>query len=152
MVAPAPDPQLRPTRLPVWGQVLIASLLLASFSSGVAIWLGQEQQAETLVTPSWLRATIQLHGSLNPVQGVLFGILLCHHIRVGWQRRINLLFGFLLEAVFAGLIATGAGLYYAPETWHDRVALTHRWLGLALPVALGCHWAAAHAWIKRLDR
>jgi hypothetical protein len=147
---PALDPATRPTRLPVWGQCLAALLLLASFFSGVAIWWGQTLQAEEMVTPAWLRGTVILHGALNPVQCVLFGVLLCHHIRVGWQLRANLLAGFLLEAMFAGLIVTGAGLHYAPESWRDRLILTHRIFGLALPITLGLHWLVAHFWIRRV--
>jgi hypothetical protein len=148
---PAPNPADRPTRLPVWGQGLIALLLLASFVSGLAIWWGKTMQAEEMVTPSWLRGMVILHGCLNPVQCVLFGILLCHHIRVGWQLRVNLFAGFLLEGIFAGLILTGVAMYYAPESWHDRVAWLHRAFGVALPVSLGLHWLAAHFWIRRLS-
>lgn len=147
---PAPNPAERPTRLPVWGQWLIALLLLASFGSGIAIWWGKTVQAEEMITPGWLRGTVILHGCLNPAQCVLFGVLLCHHIRVGWQMRANLLAGFLLEGVFAGLILTGIGMYYAPENWHDRVVWVHRLCGVALPVTLGLHWLTAHFWIRRV--
>ena len=105
---------------------------------------------EEMITPGWLRGTVILHGCLNPVQCILFGVLLCHHIRVGWQMRANLLAGFLLEGVFAGLILTGVAMYYAPETWHDRVVWGHRAFGVALPVTLGLHWLTAHFWIRRV--
>ena len=147
---PTPNPAERPTRLPVWGQWLIALLLLASFGSGIAIWWGKTIQAEELITPAWLRGTVILHGCLNPVQCVLFGILACHHIRGGWQMRANLFAGFLLEGVFAGLILTGVAMYYAPEPWHDRVVWAHRVCGLGLPVTLGLHWVVAHFWIRRV--
>ena len=146
----APTPADRPTRLPVWGQGLIALLLLTSFVTGIAIWWGKTVQAEEMVTPSWLRGIVVLHGCLNPLQCILFGILLCHHIRVGWQIRANLLAGFLLEGVFAALILTGVAMYYAPENWHDRVVWLHRAFGVALPVMLGLHWLAAHFWIRRI--
>ena len=145
-----PNPSERPTRLPVWGQWLIALLLLLSFVSGVAIWWGKCLQAGQLVTPGWLRATVILHGCLNPVLCVLFGILLCHHIRVGWQMRANLLAGVLMETVFAGLILSGMGMYYAPENWHDNIVWLHRAFGVAMPVSLGLHWLTAHFWIKRV--
>jgi hypothetical protein len=125
-------------------------LLLASFVSGIAIWWGKTIQTEEMVSPSWLRGAVVLHGCLNPVQCVLFGILLCHHIRVGWQMRANLVAGFLLEAVFAALILTGVGLYYAPDSWHESIEWTHRICGIALPVLLGFHWIAAHFWIRRV--
>ena len=147
---PAPNPSERPTRLPVWGQWLIVLILLLSFASGIAIWWGKTLQAEQLVTPVWLRGTVILHGCLNPIQCVLFGILLCHHIRVGWQMRANLFAGFVMEGVFGGLILTGIGLYYAPENWHDRVIWLHRAFGVAMPVTLGLHWLTAHFWIKRV--
>lgn len=140
----------RPTRLPVWGQWLVALLLLTSLASGIAIWWGQTIQDAQARSPDWLRGVLVVHGCLYPVQCVLFGILLCHHIRVGWQIRVNLVAGFILEAVFAGLILSGAGLYYAPESWRETIVWTHRILGISMPVALGFHWLAAHLWIRRL--
>lgn len=145
-----PNPSERPTRLPIWGQSLIVVLLLLSFATGIAIWWGKNAQAEQQVTPDWLHGAVVLHGCLNPIQCILFGILLCHHIRVGWQMRANLFAGFFMEGVFAGLILTGIGLYYAPENWRDLVVWLHRAFGVAMPASLGLHWLAAHFWVKRV--
>src|SRR5688572_19693874 len=109
------SPSTRPSRLPALGQLAIALLLFGSFVSGVLIWWGKTVQAHEMVTPGWLRPAFVLHGALNPLLCMLFGYLLCHHIRVGWQLRANLLTGFLMEGVFVGLILTGVGMYYLGE-------------------------------------
>jgi len=147
---PEPVPAQRPTRLSVWGQWTVALMLLASFVSGVGIWWGQTIQAEALSTPQWLRPALVLHGALNPFQCVLCGFLLCHHIRVGWQMRANLVSGILMEVVFVALILSGIGLYYSPEAWRAGIVWSHRVLGLALPVSLGFHWITALFWVKRV--
>lgn len=142
----------RPSRLSALGIGVIVLLLVTSFVSGVAVWWGQSLQAEQLAAPAWLRPALVTHGCLFPVQCVLFGVLLCHHIRVGWQLRANLLSGFAMEAVFLGLIVTGAGLYYAgSEEWRGRLVWAHRVLGLALPVTLGAHWVMGLRWGRRAE-
>jgi hypothetical protein len=130
--------------------VAIVLLLALNFLSGVAVWWGQTIQAGQLQTPGWLRRMLVLHGCMFPVQCVLFGILLAHHIRVGWQLRANLFSGLAMEFVFAGLIATGAGLYYVgAEEWRERLVWAHRVLGLLMPVALGVHSVMGVRWGRR---
>lgn len=146
------DPATRPSRLPLLGQVAVLVLLATSFVSGVLIWWGQTIQARELTTPPWLHGCLVLHGSLNPLLCVLFGILVCHHIRVGWVMRANLLSGLVMEAVFAGLIASGVGLYYAgDDKAREWVLWIHRALGLSMPLALAAHWLTGLAWAKRTD-
>jgi len=132
--------------------VTIVLLLAGGFISGVLVWWGQTIQAEQLATPVWLRPMLVLHGCLFPFQCILFGVLLAHHIRVGWQLRANLLSGFTMELVFAGLILTGIGLYYAgSEEWRERLIGTHRVLGLALPLTLAGHWFMGLRWGRRIS-
>ena len=134
------------------GVVAIVLLLAGGFVTGIAVWWGQTLQMERLAAPDWLRPALVLHGWLFPAQCILFGVLLCHHIRVGWQLRANLLSGFVMEGVFLGLIVTGAGLYYAgSEEWRERLIWTHRVLGLALPLTLGIHWFMGLRWGRRAE-
>lgn len=144
---------LRPGRLSSLIVVIIVTLLAAGFVSGIAVWRGQVLLAERLAAPGWLRPALVLHGCLFPVQCILFGVLLAHHIRMGWQLRANLLSGFAMEAVFFGLIATGAGLYYVGAAeWRERLIWAHRVLGLALPLTLGLHWVMGLRWGRRAER
>ena len=140
----------RPSRLTALGQVAVTVLLAAGFLSGLALWWGQTLQAEQGTTPTWFRPVLVLHGCLFPVQCILFGFLLCHHIRVGWQLRANLISGFAMELAFAGLIVTGAGLYYVgSEEWRERLVWAHRVLGLLVPVTLAIHWIMGLRWARR---
>jgi hypothetical protein len=126
-------------------------LLLASFVSGILVWRGKHLQLENQETPSWLPDMIVVHGSLNPFLCVLFGYLLCQHIRVGWQMRANLVSGFIMEAAFAGLILSGAGLYYVgAEEWREWISIAHRACGVLLPASLAWHWLAGLAWARRV--
>ena len=151
-IANLPDPRTRPSRIGTLGIVAIVLLLAVNFLSGVAVWWGQTIQAEQLESPVWLRPMLVLHGCLFPVQCVLFGILLAHHIRVGWQLRANLLSGFAMEAVFAGLILTGVGLYYVgADDWREWLVWAHRILGLGLPLTLGLHCFMGLRWGRRAE-
>lgn len=141
------DPATRPSRIPLAGQFAVLLLLGTSFVSGALVWWGQTVQARDLVTPPWLHGCLVLHGGLNPLLCILFGVLLCHHIRVGWAMRANLWSGFLMEAVFAGLIASGVGLYYiGDDAMRARVVLLHQVLGLLLPLTLAAHWFSGIRW------
>ena len=118
--------------------------------SGVLIWWGQTLQARELITPDWLRPAIIVHGCLNPLLCILFGVLLRHHIRIGWALRANLISGFAVELIFAGLILSGLALYYVgAEGARDTVRLIHRVLGLLLPLSLLIHWVAGLRWGHR---
>ena len=141
------DPATRPSRIPLLGQLAVILLLGTSFVSGALVWWAQRIQARDLATPPWLHGCLVLHGSLNPLLCILFGVLLCHHIRVGWTMRANLWSGFLMEAVFAGLIASGVGLYYiGDDDARAKVVLLHHILGLLLPLTLAVHWFSGIRW------
>ncbi|HPU54692.1 MAG TPA: hypothetical protein PLH97_00210 [Verrucomicrobiota bacterium] len=144
------DPASRPTRIAAAGQTVITLLLLAAFVSGALVWWGKRLQLQEGVSPSWLLGALVVHGSLNPALCALFGYLLCHHIRVGWQMRANLLSGFFMEAVFAGQILTGVGLYYAgSEAFRGALSSIHSVLGVLLPVGLAWHWWSGLRWARR---
>ena len=143
----------RPSRLSLLAQIVIPVLLFLSVISGALIWWGQSRQLEELQTPGWLRACVVLHGTLNPFICVLFGYLLSQHIRMGWELKANRPSGFILEALLGGLIASGAGLYYAgSDEWRTIFVWGHRLLGVALPVGLLFHWVLARAWVKKLPK
>jgi hypothetical protein len=143
----------RPTRLAPWEHWLVAVLLGLSFVSGSLVWFGQTIQERDAMAPPWLHPLLVLHGVLNPFQCALFGWLAYQHIRVGWRMRANLLTGIAMEFVFAGLILTGIGLYYAGEPeWRGRFVWTHRALGLLLPATLAVHWVAGVRWGKRNEK
>ena len=141
------DPATRPSRLPPLAHIAVVALLSLSFLSGAAVWAGQITQARTMETPLWLPGLLALHGCLNPFQCALFGYLCCQHIRMGWQLKANLLTGFSIEFVFAGLILSGTGLYYAGSAgWRNTFLWGHRVLGLLLPLGLVAHWIAGLRW------
>lgn len=127
----------RPNRLPVAVHILVVLALALSFISGVVIW-----RSQWLGQPA--RGWLVFHGSLDPLLTALFGYLVCDHIRLGWQHKLNRGSGFVMEAVFAVLIVTGAGIYYGPETWQKNVVLAHRVCGVVVPAALAWHWIAGH--------
>lgn len=137
------DPATRPSRLSSLAHIAVVLLLSLAFISGVLVWWGQAVQRATLETPLWLRALVVLHGGLNPFLCALFGYLCCQHIRVGWQLKANLATGLAMELVFAGLILSGVGLYYAgSESTRSVLVMTHRVMGVLLPVGLAAHcWA-----------
>jgi hypothetical protein len=140
----------RPSRLSPVTHLAVVLFLSLSFISGLLVWQGQRIQAQTMETPAWLRASVVLHGGLNPFLCVLFGYLCCQHIRIGWQLRANLVTGITMEIVFGGLILSGIGLYYAGSVEsRDLCVQTHRILGLLLAPGLGLHWIAGLRWAKK---
>ena len=112
-----------------------------------------ERDHRALESPPWLHGLLVLHGCLNPFLCALFGFLCCQHIRMGWHLKANLVTGFSIEFVFAGLILSGAGLYYAGSTeWRNTFLWSHRVLGLLLPLGLAAHWAAGLHWAKKVAK
>jgi cytochrome bd-type quinol oxidase subunit 2 len=58
-----------------------------------------------------------------------------------------------MEFVFAGLILSGVGLYYAGSAeWRNTWTWAHRILGLLLPVGLSVHWAAGRRWGETISK
>ena len=105
-----------------------------------------------MAKPDGLQNIRVFHGCLYPLQTVLFGYLLCQHIRYGWQLRANRISGFLMEACFAGLILTGTGLYYlSSDVLREVCQQIHSVLGVFLPISLGVHWSAARRWVRSLQ-
>ncbi len=148
------NPTPRPSRLSLLVHLAVVGLLLLSFISGALIWYGQN--ANRLADLDSARFNVQiwrtLHGILNPFLCVVFGYLLCQHIRLGWEMKANRLSGLFMEAIFALLILTGVGIYYAPENWQTRLISAHRVLGLLVPLSLTVHWVAAQFWVKKNSR
>jgi hypothetical protein len=71
---------------------------------------------------------------------VLIGMLLNGHVRFAWRARRNRANGLIFLSVFAVLIATGYGLYYAGgEKLRAWTSLIHLAVGLALPFFLLTH-------------
>jgi hypothetical protein len=141
----------RPSRLSLVIHTLVIALLLASFVSGLMIWIGplMARSVDDLLPARPERIWIVIHGGLQPFLCILFGYLLCQHIRYGWELRVNYVTGALMEGCFAALILTALGLYYAPESWRQPLIWAHRVLGVFLPVSLAAHWLAARAWVKK---
>jgi hypothetical protein len=145
-------PNSRPSRLPPFIHAIVLVLLLAAFVSGAVVWYGQTVNAG-LDEPTFpIRGWLLLHGALNPFLCILFGYLLSHHIRYGWELRANWMTGLIMELTFAILILSGAGLYYFPEKWRATTLLIHHYVGLLLPLALIAHWIASHLWIKKISK
>jgi hypothetical protein len=140
----------RPSRLSGNLQMMVASLLAASFVSGILVWWGQTLQARDLQTPFWLRAAVLVHGGLYPFLCGLFGYLCCHHIRTGWELKANRGTGLMMEVIFATLILSGAALLYVGSAeWRERLVWLHRVSGLLLPLSLMGHWLGARRWVKK---
>jgi hypothetical protein len=145
------DPATRPSRLSLWLHIAVVVLIVLAFISGAVIWYCDFVTPESEEPPFNVHPWRILHGSLNPFLCTIFGYLLCHHIRIGWQLRANWISGFFMEAVFAALILTSIGLYYAPESWHETLVNTHRIIGLLLPVTLLLHWVRSQTWIRKVQ-
>lgn len=141
----------RPSRLSLFAHIIVISSLGLSFISGAIIWYGQNANATD--DPTALQFDLQswrtLHGILNPLLCVIFGFLVCQHIRLGWQMKANRFSGVFMEAVFVLLILTGAGIYYSPEKWQKSFISIHRVTGLVVPLSLTIHWIAAQIWVKK---
>ena len=149
---PAIVPAERPSRLPLVIHILVILLLLLAFVSGVLIWYGQNVNSGADEPTFNIRPWVLLHGYLNPLLCVMFGYLLCQHIRYGWAMRANWVTGLFMELVYAVLILTGASLYYSPESWRTVILLIHHYTGIAVPVAIGLHWITSLIWVKRLPK
>jgi len=141
----------RPSRLSLIAHLAVIGLLGLSFVSGAIIWYGQN--ANEIGDPASPRFNLHnwrtLHGVLNPFLCALFGFLVCQHIRLGWQMKANRLSGVFMEAIFALLIVTGAGIYYSPEAWQASLISIHCVTGLLVPLSLTIHWIAAQIWVKK---
>jgi hypothetical protein len=146
------NPADRPSRLSLMIHISVVSMLLAAFVSGVAVWYGETVNAEGAERSFPVHAWRTLHGILNPFLCIIFGYLLCTHIRYGWAMRGNWVSGLLMEVNFALLILTGIGLYYAPESWRSTAVSTHRLAGVVLPAILTFHWIAAQFWVKKRQK
>jgi hypothetical protein len=140
----------RPARLPLSVHIAVIVLITLSFVSGVALWYldGTESNGPTDALHAWRR----FHGALNPLMCVLFGCLLCQHIRAGWQIKANRVSGLLMETIFTVLIVSAVGIYYAPDAWQTSLIWVHRLSGVALPAAMVLHWVSAHFWVKSLEK
>ncbi len=149
-----PTPADRPSRLSLAIHTLVVVLLLLSYISGLMLWFGPllGRPADELLPPKPARFWVVLHGGLYPFLCVIFGYLLCQHMRYGWELRANRATGTVMEGSFAALILTALGLYYGPETWREALVWAHRLLGLLLPLALAAHWLAARAWVKTISK
>lgn len=153
-MGPSINASNRPSRLPIVAHVAVVVLLLLSFISGALIWYGDylNLNADFDAVRFNVRPWRVLHGILNPVLCVVFGSLLVQHIRMGWQLKANRPTGFFMEAVFAMLIITGAGIYYSPEAAQRMFVSIHRITGLLVPLSLTAHWIAARVWVKRIEK
>lgn len=151
---PPPTPADRPSRLSLFIHTLVVGLLLVSFVSGLMLWFGPQfaNSEEELFPAKPARIWVVIHGALYPFLCVIFGYLLCQHIRYGWELKANRATGALMEGIFAALILTAAGLYYGPESWREALVWAHRVLGLLLPVSLAAHWWTARAWVKTISK
>ena len=148
----SPNAAERPNRLTPAIHAITLALLTLSFIPGVLIWRGTHLQEARSETPTWLRACVVFHGTLNPFLCALFGYFLCEHIRIGWRIRANWFSGLLMELCFAALILSGIGLYYSGgEKVRPLCVTAHRVLGSALPVCLAFHWIAGTRWARTIS-
>lgn len=140
---------LRPSRLSTLFLILLVTALSAACLTGFLLWWAARLSGNQ-ESPYWVHPCRVLHGVLNPVLCGLFGFLWARHIPAGWRLRANRRSGAAMVLVLAGLIATGVLLYYAGgERLRAFGSSAHELLGLALPVLLGLHWAAARGWVRR---
>jgi len=141
----------RSNKLSLVTHISVVGLLALSFGSGVIVWYGQNAKAAGDMASALFDPLIwrRVHGILNPFLCALFGFLVCQHIRVGWEIKANRLSGFFMEAVFALLILTGAGIYYCPDSWQNGLVWIHHITGLLVPLSITIHWIAAQIWLKK---
>jgi cation transport ATPase len=85
---------------------------------------------------------LKAHGAAAMVTLLLLGTLLPMHVKFAWRAGRNLRTGLSLLSVFAFLVLTGYGLYYAGgEHLRAWLSAAHLWVGLALlPVFLLHIW------------
>jgi cytochrome b561 len=83
---------------------------------------------------------MKIHGAAAMAVLVLIGMLLSVHVRFAWRARRNRTNGSIFLGVFAVLIITGYGLYYAGgERLRAWTSWIHLAVGLALPILLVIH-------------
>ena len=86
---------------------------------------------------SW---AMKIHGAAAMAILVLIGMLLSGHVRFAWRAGRNRVNGSLFLSVFAVLVITGYGLYYAGgERLRAWTSWLHLGIGLALPIFLLIH-------------
>lgn len=74
--------------------------------------------------------SLKVHGISAACMLVLFGSLASTHIQVALRRKRNKWSGYSILTVMLLLSVTGIGLYYSPESIHDKVKWAHIWVGL----------------------
>ena len=86
---------------------------------------------------SWM---LKAHGATAMAVLVLLGTLLPMHVKFAWRAGRNLRTGLCLLSLFAFLVVTGYGLYYAGgERLRFWTSAAHLWVGLALPLIMLLH-------------
>ena len=122
----------------------------ALFASG-ALWLvfhyflqaqGEFGPAPHPLEHWWLR----LHGAAAMLALLVVGSLLPIHVRRGWHQRRNLPLGIALSSAVLLLTLSGYALYYfGGEEARPWISVFHWGIGIASPLALVWHIAAAGA-------
>ena len=134
----------RPTQLGRLALLILIASLALSFVSGLGLWYVHEQREKLGDLPQWTSFCQSLHGLLNPLLCVAFGVLFSH-IAGGWRMRAIRKSGVAMAVAFAALIITGAALYYS-EYRHFYFTI-HLLAGLLLPFLLAAHWYQARRWV-----
>jgi hypothetical protein len=139
----------RPTQLTTSLLLLLVSLLVISFVTGIGLWYVHEQREALAEVPRWTTVCRNLHGMVNPAICAVFGFLWANHVRGGWKMRVNRKSGGSLTAIMILLIVTGVGLYYG-EARHFWFTL-HLIPGLLLAIILPLHWYSARKWVRSAE-
>ena len=116
-------------------------LLAALFLTGVYwAYIAYLIESPNEAQSSWKSLSMKIHGAAAMSILVVVGTILHGHVRFAWRARRNRANGVFFLAVFAILIVTGYGLYYAGgEMMRAWTSWIHLGVGLALPLLLVVH-------------
>lgn len=96
---------------------------------------------------------LKIHGAAAMATLVLIGTILTTHVRFAWRARRNRGNGIIFMSVFAVLIVTGYGLYYAgDERLRAWTSWIHLAVGLALPAIVVLHVMLGRRTRRAIDR
>jgi hypothetical protein len=120
---------------------LLYAVLALLFLSGIAWTYWNYLVVSAADFEANLKAwAMKIHGAAAMAVLVLIGMLLTGHIKFAWRARRNRANGSIFVTLFAILVITGYGLYYAGgERLRAWTSWIHLAVGLALPIFLLFH-------------
>jgi hypothetical protein len=127
----------RVAHLPLWQSFSTHAIFIICAVSGVLYLLAHEFEVKPLALEN--HTILIAHGFAAYFFVLLFGALIPHHIKAGWQSKRNRISGSLMVLVIALLLVSGLFLYYGDET-RDAALWVHWIIGCGLVLLFPLHF------------